>query len=488
MKKKIIAGLLAAVMATTAVAHTNSIGYVGDGAGGLNFWYGNWHPNTTFNEAEIKITRPDSSTSINAFTLLSQTTPAGLISGVNYFSSNGTQLVPYGSNAQTSYTWQGINYTGLTAGTYTFTYIPLGDAESTLGSGLTPTANWMPMDNVIRSLTITLTAGDLSGDANQNGILDILEVPSGGTGTPSTPAAPTVVSQGSSHVTAYTAVSNRATQTVYRSQTHTTWDNMSDGTTQNVQSHTHNLSDWYGRVDQISTADRMLSMVNRDLVFNGVHVVGSNNKMNNNMSGSVQGLTIGDTRQLDNGWFVGGGMGLLNTRLRNNGTADVDSTLINLHGGRRLENATLGLSLTHSANDYTSSRTIGDFINSSSTQGRDSWATVTVTGNGQTLRPVLSITRGVHKIGGYSESGDVQTARTLATTRTGYLYATIGAEATVTKGVNVRALHHTDGVKSLSMLVDKEIGKDITVTGKITRNVSPEGNANAFVVGMIKKF
>ena len=55
MKKKIIAGVVAAsLMASTALAHTNSIGYVGDGSGGLNFWYGNWH-GMAFNEAEIKI-------------------------------------------------------------------------------------------------------------------------------------------------------------------------------------------------------------------------------------------------------------------------------------------------------------------------------------------------------------------------------------------------------------------------------------------------
>lgn len=487
MKKKIIAGLLAAVMATMAIAHTNSIGYVGDGTGGLNFWYGNWHPNTTFNEAEIKITRPNGTTSINAFSLLSQTTPAGLISGVNYFSSSGTGLVPYGSNSQTSYTWQGINYTGLTAGSYTFTYIPLGDAESTLGSGLSPTANWAPMDNIIRSLTITLTAGDLSGDANQNGILDVLEVPSGGTGTPSTPSAPTVVSQGSSHATAYTAVSNRATQTVYRSQTHTTWDNMSDGTTQNTQSHTHNLNDWVGRVDQLATADRMLSMVNRDLDFNGVNIINSSNKMNNDMRGTVRGLTIGDTRQLDRGWSLGGGLGLLNARVNNNGTANVDSSLINLHGGRKLETATIGLSLTHAANDYTGSRTIGDFSNSSATQGRDSWATATITGNGEKLRPVFGITRGVRKIHGYTESGDVQTARTIATARTGYTYATVGAQATVIKGIDVQALHHTDNVKSLDLVVNREFG-DTTVNGKVSRNVSPDGNSNSFTLALIKKF
>ncbi len=35
---------------TAALAHTNSIGYVGGGNGSVTFWYGNWHPGTNFNE------------------------------------------------------------------------------------------------------------------------------------------------------------------------------------------------------------------------------------------------------------------------------------------------------------------------------------------------------------------------------------------------------------------------------------------------------
>ena len=55
-----------------------------------------------------------------------------------------------------------------------FTYIPLGDAESTLPGY--PTAEWVPMDEVIRSLSIVLTQNDIDGDANNNGVLDVVEV------------------------------------------------------------------------------------------------------------------------------------------------------------------------------------------------------------------------------------------------------------------------------------------------------------------------
>jgi len=170
MFKRLMAIFAAWAMATaTAYSHTNSIGYVGDGSGGLNFWYGSWHSGTTFNEAEIKIQGTDSNGntitfsdcnggtqiySIDAFTLLTPSSPAGLISGVNFFTSDGTQLVAYdptgatnGGTTQESYTWQGINYQNLVTGNYTFTYIPLGSAESSYPNQ-SPTVDWMPMDNV----------------------------------------------------------------------------------------------------------------------------------------------------------------------------------------------------------------------------------------------------------------------------------------------------------------------------------------------------
>ena len=40
---------------TAALAHTNSIGYVGAGNGTVTFWYGNWHPGTTFTEGSMTL-------------------------------------------------------------------------------------------------------------------------------------------------------------------------------------------------------------------------------------------------------------------------------------------------------------------------------------------------------------------------------------------------------------------------------------------------
>jgi hypothetical protein len=312
MNKVLLGSLTAAFLSTSALAHTNSVGYVGDGTGGLNFYYGSWHNNTQFNEAEIKIINPDGTSSISAFNLLEQDSPAGLLTGVNYFSSDGTALIPYDTTAvhpmgmpMESYTWQGLNYAGLTPGQYTFVYIPLGDVESNLiGS---PTAEWMPMDNVIRSLTVTITQGDLNGDSNLNGILDILEVLSG-----QASGGATVVSQGSSTVLGYIAVSGGVLQVISRTQTDTTWDNMSDGTTTNTQTNTTNLTPFSGRTDQGIKIENSIDV--HTLGFaTGFIAERTSSNMGHDESAQTNHFGFGFTDITDDGVIVSGGFNKLTT-------------------------------------------------------------------------------------------------------------------------------------------------------------------------------
>jgi hypothetical protein len=229
-------------------------------------------------------------------------------------------------------------------------------------------------------------------------------------------------------------------------------------------------------------------MTNRSLSFDGVNFVRNNDKMDNGMTGGVTGVTIGGTRDLDNGWSIGAGVGKLSTSVRDDGSADVDTTLVNVHGGRTIELGHIDFGVTHAMNDYTSSRTIGDFANTSKTSGTDSWINVTFTGNGETIRPVIGVTRGVRKMDGYTEAGSIQSARTVAGSNDWYTFGTIGAQATLTQGVNVEALHHTDGVNSLALVVDKEIQKDTTLLVKAGRNISDQGSANSIMLGIVKKF
>ena len=487
MKKKIIAGVIATLLSTSALAHTNSIGYVGDGSGGLNFWYGSWHDNTQFNEAEIKIIRPDGTSSINAFNLLSQDSPAGLLSGVNFFGSDGTQLVPYDPQAQhpmgmpmESYTWQGLNYTGLVTGQYTFVYIPLGDAESSFPNQY-PTADWDPMDQVIRSLTINLTQGDLNGDANQNGILDINEVAAGSAS--GGPVGPTVVSQGSSQVIGYIAVTGGVIQVISRTQTDTTWDNMSDGTTDNVQVSNTTLTPFSGRIDQMSNALDMQNMSMRGLTFDSVRII-----KDTASNGGTQGFAIGGNKDLDNGITVGAGLGRLSTDTVNaDGSATADTTILNLHGDKKVQGGTVSVNLTHGIVDLTAARTIGDFANSSATTATDTSVGLRFVADGEKIRPVLGYTRGVRSVDGYTETGSVQSARTVADATDYYGYATIGAQATLAPGVEAQVLRHTDGVNVVGLNVNKE-WEDKTFTLSVNRSMSDLGNTNAVSAGLVWKF
>jgi len=189
--------------APAALAHTNSLGYVGASGGTVTFWYGSWHSGTTFTEGSMTLQGVNGNTfaptTVN-WTLLQNTEPAGLIPGTNYFMSNGTSLIPYGDSSaiygsNVSYTWQGVTFTSISAGDYQFTYNPIAQ----------PTMDWDPATQNIRTGTVTLSAATLSGDANQNGVLDIYETGGG------TPPPPTVVSTapGANVVTTSTTAGTR---------------------------------------------------------------------------------------------------------------------------------------------------------------------------------------------------------------------------------------------------------------------------------------
>ncbi len=191
--------------APAAFAHTNSLGYVGDGNGSVTFWYGSWHAGTTFTEGSMTLQGVNGNTfaptTVN-WTLLQNTEPTGLIPGTNYFMSDGVNLIPYGDptalyGSTQSYTWQGVTFTNLGAGDYQFTYNPIAQ----------PTMDWDPSSQVIRTGTVSLSAGLLSGDADGDGINDS----TGQAVTPQAPSTPTVVSTaaGSDIVTTTTTAGTR---------------------------------------------------------------------------------------------------------------------------------------------------------------------------------------------------------------------------------------------------------------------------------------
>jgi hypothetical protein len=487
-KKLAAAMMTASLMSTTALAHTNSVGYVGDGNGNLTVWYGSWHDGTTFNEAELKVVDANNvKLTQTQFNLLSQDSPAGLISGVNYFGSNGTQLVPYdpanaGGMPAESYTWQGATFQ-LRPGDYTFVYIPLQDAESTLcpagTAGCGPTQDWVPMDEVIRSLSVTLTQGDIDGDANQNGILDVNEVAVGAAS-----GGPTVVDQGSSTVIGYVATTGGVIQIVQRTSTTTMWNNMSDGSIDGLHTMAPvTLDPFEGRIDQAATAQDVVGSTLRNLDFYNIQGIRMNSKYDNGMSGGTTGAVVGGSKELENGVTIMGGFTRLGTSLTGNGDS-VDAETTAFAAG--IENNGVSLEIRRANTDYEVSRTIGDFANTSKTAGTDTSARLMYSPETGKVNPVFGYTRGKRTMDSYVEEGSVQTARTVAETDEMYGYGTVGLRGDLGL-VDFTVMHHTDGVNDISLGLEKDTG-DVTWRVEGTRSMTDLGNTNAVSAGLVWKF
>ncbi|MGN6329464.1 MAG: autotransporter-associated beta strand repeat-containing protein [Rhodanobacter sp.] len=135
--------------ASAGYAHTITIGYSNSGDYALTFWYGTYH-DTHFPEGALMLSGPMGTTTTD-FTLYTQTRPDGLVDGDTNFWSDGTSLVGYDTYGSPVLTWQGMEFTGLIPGTYTFTYVPIP----------VPTQDWHPIDDVILSSSVTVITADL---------------------------------------------------------------------------------------------------------------------------------------------------------------------------------------------------------------------------------------------------------------------------------------------------------------------------------------
>ncbi|GAA5080879.1 autotransporter domain-containing protein [Lysobacter panacisoli] len=151
------AGVMLAVLGlTTAQAHTISIGYENSGDRALTFWYGTYHAHseTTYTEGSLRLQGPNGLDTTLPFALLTDNKPTGLVDGDTNFYNNGhgalggINLDPRGEPAN----WQGLQFTNLFAGTYTFTYVPIAN----------PTQVWAPESPVILSSSVTIITADLS--------------------------------------------------------------------------------------------------------------------------------------------------------------------------------------------------------------------------------------------------------------------------------------------------------------------------------------
>ena len=382
-----------------------------------------------------------------------------------------------------SWTWTGVSAGDILTANYAYIFGPsaFGAAATAISGGAGGGAD--------------ITTGTLVD------IGSATDVAAGGGGTPAPVITTDTIVDTSrpvltAGITHHTATETATTQTIARETTTTTTTPMrtvtyTDGVetssvvaTSTVASAITDPGSFVGQIDQIANAQAMQNISTREINFDGVAII--NNSASN---GSTRGFAVGGNKELDNGFTIGAGIGrVTNSTASTDGSADIDTTLLNLNGSKKVEHGTVSVNLTHGMMDLTASRSIGDFANAGTTSGTDTSVGVRFVADGEIIRPVIGYTRGRTTVDGYTETGSIQSVRTVADATDYYGYATIGAQATLASGVEAQVLRHTDGVNVVGLNVNKEWEKDKTFALSVNRSMSDLGNTNSISAGIQIKF
>lgn len=127
-------------IAQQAHAHKITDGYVNAGPGSVTFWMGSYHQDGIGDGPDIEGSltlvgingNPFASTTVS-YTLSTTSQPVGLINGVNNFFDPAANFTGYTFASVNS--WQGVTFTGLSAGDYQFSFNPGASAHwSSFGS------------------------------------------------------------------------------------------------------------------------------------------------------------------------------------------------------------------------------------------------------------------------------------------------------------------------------------------------------------------
>jgi hypothetical protein len=242
------------------------------------------------------------------------------------------------------------------------------------------------------------------------------------------------------------------------------------------------------RADQMTTLERTHSSINRTLSFEGVNIIGVDVDHSNSMSGEVKGVAVGGSRQLDNGWSIGAGFGAITAKVSGvDGTGTADTNLFNIHAAKSVSKGVFDFSVTHAATDYSIARTIGTFTNQGASTGTDTWASIRFVGNGEHFRPVIGAISGRREIDAYTETGSIQSARSVAKFSDDYTEGLIGAQITAGP-VTAELLHYTDNVNSLNIAVVRQLDNNKTVYFAVQRVESDVNDSNSVKLGVNIKF
>jgi len=296
-------------------------------------------------------------------------------------------------------------------------------------------------------------------------------------------SGPTVVGSASSSVTTHSSTTADGVQTIARETSTSTWDVYSDASLGTPVVAVTDPGSFTGRVDQIATAQDVVGSSLRYLNFDNIEGIRMNSQMNNGMSGSTSGVVVGGSKTADNGVTVSGGFTRIGTNLSgNDDTVKADTDVV----AAGVEKDNVKVEVRHAMTDYTVSRTIGDFANSSDTNGTNTSASITYSPETGKVNPVFGYTRGKRTMDSYTEAGSVQSARTVAETDEMYGYGTVGLRGDLGL-VDFTVMHHTDGVNDISLGLEKDTG-NVTWRVEGTRSMTDLGNTNAVSAGLVWKF
>jgi hypothetical protein len=247
-----------------------------------------------------------------------------------------------------------------------------------------------------------------------------------------------------------------------------------------------------GRVDQVATVQDVVNSALRVADFTRVGAVAMDNKYDNGMSGTTRGVVAGGIKVNENNIIVGGGVAKLNTDMTGNGdTVKGETTAVSGVIGKRTERGDITARVTHGMTDYEMTRTIGDFANAGITEGTDTSIALRFEGSSRSVgiadvSPILGVTRGKQTVDEYTETGSIQSARTVAETSENYTYGTVGASVDVGM-FNLVALHNTNGVNDVSVGIERETEK-VTWGIRVNKTMTDLGDTTSVTAGLSIKF
>ncbi len=332
--------------------------------------------------------------------------------------------------------------------------------------------------------------GGTAGTSSFGTLVDVGSATDAGSGVVVTPPAPTVVSTAVSTVTLsdttvvntslpvitaslahHEASETKTTQTIAREtttnvttpytrsvttveRTVTTYSDGSTTTTDGTPTTTNTLindvqttvanDSFSGRIDQMAELGNLNQQLNRGLNLDAfrqdgakkddvtmyINATGAKSSMGNGYNAKNQIYGIGVEKAVNNDWRLGVQYNRVNTTMNgvDSNTAQ-DKNHVGVFSILDVDGYKIVNNLGYADNTIKSNRTIRgiDFNNSHSTTGNDVWLNNRVyTPEMEGFRPFVGVTVGRSTVGGYTEAGSIQSARTVAKTVDNYTYGEAG--------------------------------------------------------------